>query len=390
MQPDTQQEIGVGQTPLRMGMIGGGIGAFIGPVHVRAAQLDGRVRLVAGAFSRTGTASREAGAHYGIDPQRAYPDYLTMFAEEAKRPDGIQIAAIVTPNDTHFAIARDALRAGLDVISDKPATTTLAEAIELAAIVMETGRHYALTYTYTGYPMLREARALIAGGALGAIRKVSAEYYQGWLAGPAEHQGNKQAAWRSDPARSGIGGCISDIGVHAFNLIEFVTACRVDRLNADLRRVVPGRALDDDCTMLIRFENGAGGLIAASQIATGERNGLRLRVWGEQGGLDWSHERPDLLTLNHASGTTEIRHAGWNQLGADAIAATRLPAGHPEGFIEALSNIYADFARQVHNQPAGDRALIQDIAEGVRSMAFVDAAISSNLAGEWRPLQIDR
>jgi len=372
---------------LRMGMIGGGLGAFIGPVHRRAAELDGNIRLVAGAFSRSADTSRASGLAYGIAPERTYPDYRTMLAEEARRPDGIQFVSIVTPNDMHFAIARDAITAGIGVVSDKPATTTLAQAIELRQVIRDNSGAYALTYTYTGYPMLREARALVADGALGALRKVVVEYYQGWLATPGERTGNKQAEWRTDPDRAGIGGCVGDIGVHAFNLAEFVTSSRVQELNADLSKVVPGRTLDDDCTILVRFANNVPGLIAASQIATGERNGLRLRVYGEKGGLDWCHERPDLLVLNRADGVTECRHAGSDSLGPSARAATRLPAGHPEGFFEALANIYGDFAQMLSSKQERGDGLLQTIDEGVRSMAFVETAVESSANRRWMGLR---
>jgi predicted dehydrogenase len=304
-----------------------------------------------------------------------------MLAQEALRPDPIDLVAIVTPNDTHFVIARDAMQAGFDVISDKPATTTLDEALALEQVIRATGRLYALTYTYTGYPMLREARALIRSGALGEIRKVAVEYFQGWLAGPEELSGNKQAEWRADPARSGIGGSIADIGVHAFNLVEFVSGLRATRLHADLGNVVPGRLLDDDCTLLLRFDNGARGVLAVSQIATGERNGLRLRIWGDRGGVDWCHERPDILMLNRADGISEQRHAGWNGLSADARAGSRLPVGHPEGFIEALANIYGDFASAVHAGAAGDGPL-QGIEEGVRGMALITRAVENSRAAQ--------
>jgi predicted dehydrogenase len=305
-----------------------------------------------------------------------------MFAEERRRGDGIDFTLIVTPNDTHFAIARDALAAGFDIMSDKPATTTLEEAIALGAMIRESGRAYTLTYTYTGYPMVREARALVAASAFGRVRKVVVEYYQGWLSDPVEQAGNRQAEWRTDPARSGIGGCIADIGVHAFNLAEFVCGDRVVELRADLRKVVGGRLLDDDATVLVRFSEGAGGIIAASQIATGDRNGLRLRVWGEKGGLDWNHERADLLTINWANGTTELRHAGSGGLSASSSAASRLPAGHPEGFIEALANIYMDFARKIRGEPSPE---LQTIDDGIRSMAFVAGAVAnSNQNAAWR------
>lgn len=366
---------------VRLGMVGGGIGSLIGPVHRRAAELDGRIRLVAGAFSRDAEGSRRAGEAYGIDPNRVYPDYRTMFTQEAARADGIDMVVIVTPNDTHFEIARDALGAGLDVISDKPATAHLHQAIELADIVRSSRRRYALTYTYTGYPMLREARALIASGTLGAVRKVAVEYYQGWLSAPVEQSGNRQAEWRTDPARSGIGGCIADIGVHAFNLAEFVTGQRVTHINAELDRVVPSRLLDDDATVLVRMDGGARGIIAASQIATGERNGLSIRVWGEKGGLTWGHEQPDRLLFNRADGVTETHHAGNDKLSPIARAASRLPSGHPEGFIEALANIYVDFISS--SVAGGVQPPLQGIAEGVRSLAFVDAAVA-HMNGEVR------
>jgi predicted dehydrogenase len=367
---------------LRMGMVGGGPGSFIGPVHRRAAELDGRIRLVAGAFSRNALASSEAGASYGIDPDRAYPDYRTMLAEEAKRTDGIDFVTIVTPNDTHFAIARDAIEAGYHVVSDKPATATLEEALELQRIISSHDRCYALSFTYTGYAMLREARALVADGAIGKVRKVVVEYFQGWLAQAAEKSGNKQAEWRADPTRAGIGGCIGDIGVHAFNLAEFVTGVPVVSIIADLPRVVEGRQLDDDCTILMRLANGAPGLIAASQIATGERNGLRLRVWGDEGGLDWCHERPDRLVFTRGDGRMEVRWAGGSGLSASAAAATRLPAGHPEGFIEALANIYGDFHAAVVGRDLGIDT-IQGITEGARSMHFVAAAVEQAESVEW-------
>jgi len=370
---------------LRMGMVGGGPGSFIGPVHRRAAELDGRIRLVAGAFSRTAASSVEAGCGYGIDPERAYPDYRTMLAEEAKRADGIDFVTIVTPNDTHFEIARAAIEAGYHVVSDKPATATLEEAQELARVIARHDRLYALTYTYTGYAMLREARAMVAAGEIGRVRKLVVEYYQGWLAQAEEKSGNKQAEWRADPSRSGIGGCIGDIGVHAFNLAEFVSGLSVSAINADLVRVVEGRVLDDDCTILMRLENGAPGLIAASQIATGERNGLRIRMWGDEGGLDWNHEQPDRLTHTRRDGRVEIRHAGGTGLSRSSIAATRLPAGHPEGFIEALANIYADVGDAISRGETTGGAL-QDIEAGVRSMAFVTASVRNSETLSWASL----
>lgn len=376
---------------LRLGMVGGGPGAFIGPVHKMAAELDGRMRLVAGAFSQLAEKSRVAGAAFGLDTGRAYASYEEMLAEEARREDGIDVVAIVTPNHLHLPVARAALEAGLDVISDKPATATLEEALELREIVGRTGKQYALTFTYTGYPMVRAARDLVASGRLGQVRKIVVEYFQGWMTEPLEQTGHKQAAWRADPARSGIGGATGDIGVHAFNLLEFVTQLKVASLCSDVRSVVPGRALDDDATVLAALDNGAHAVIAVSQVAAGERNGIRLRVWGELGGLDWSHENPSLLHLRWADNREEILHAGTAQLSASAKAATRLPVGHPEGLIEAFGNIYRDFAATVLAGDATARAeaaaYLCGIEEGVRSMSFVDAVVRGSAAQlNWKPL----
>ena len=359
---------------LRMGMIGGGPGAFIGPIHRIAAELDRQIELVAGAFSSDADRSRAAGDSYGIDPTRAYGSVEAMLAAESGRDDGIDFVVIATPNRHHFTAAKLALEAGMAVMSDKPATATLDEARQLAAIVDRAGTPYALTYTYSGYPLVREARARIAAGALGAIRKVVVEYPQGWL---ARDVGSKQAAWRTDPASAGVGGCIADIGVHAFHLTEFVTGLKVTRLLADLGSVVPGRMLDDDCQMFLRFENGARGALLASQIMLGERNGLRLRVYGDRGGLDWRHETPNGLIWHHADGRTEIVQAGDVALSPAALAATRTPGGHPEGYLEAFANLYCDFATMLRG---GDAPLLPGIADGLRGMALIDIAVRSSRA----------
>lgn len=357
---------------LRMGMIGGGPGAFIGPMHRIAAELDREIELVAGAFSSSAERSRAAGIDYRIDPKRAYPDVATMLAAEAARPDGIDFVTIASPNHHHLPAAIAALEAGVAVLSDKPATATFAEAQELARAVDRSGLPYGLTYTYSGYPLMREARARVAAGELGAIRKVIVEYQQGWLAQGGE---GKQAEWRLDPARGGEGGAIADIGVHAFHLAEFVTGARVSHLLADLASVVPGRALDDDCQLLLRFDNGARGVLLASQIALGERNGLRLRVYGTRGALDWRQEAPNTLVLHHADGRTELIRAGDGTLGDDARAASRTPGGHPEGYLEAFANLYRDFARQFRGEPG---SLVPGIAEGLRSMALIHLAVTAS------------
>ncbi len=375
--------------PLRMAMVGGGPGSFIGPVHRMAAELDGRIRLAAGVFSRDPDKNAQAAKAWGVPPDRVYPDHHAMIAAERARGDGVDLVAVVTPNHLHFDVAAAALRGGLHVISDKPATLDLAQALELADIVAASGRLYALTYTYTGYPMVREAREIVARGDLGPVRKIVVEYSQGWLSRPLEREGdNKQANWRSDPAQSGVGGCIGDIGVHAFNIAEFVAGVRVERLCADVATVVPGRRLDDDCNVLLRFEGGARGVLIASQVSAGARNGLKINVYGEKGGLTWSHERHTELTLDWLDGPSQVLHAGSAYLGAAARAATRLPTGHPEGFVEAFANIYRDFADAIIGQGGG---LAPDIAEGVRGMAFVERAVAASRADAgWVALAADR
>ena len=357
---------------VRMGMVGGGPGAFIGPIHRIAAELDREIVLVAGAFSSDAERSIAGGAAYAIEPERAYPSLAAMLTAERGREDGIEMVAIASPNHHHLGAARAALEAGVAVMCDKPLTATLDEARDLERVVCAAGLPFGVTYTYSGYPLVREARARVSAGALGAIRKVVVEYPQGWLAGKAE---GKQAAWRIDPSMAGSGGCIADIGVHAFHLAEFVTGLKVTRLLADLAAVVPGRVLDDDCQLLLRFENGARGVLLASQISVGERNGLRLRVYGEHGGLDWQQEHPDRLWLYRADGGTELIQAGDQSLGADAVAASRTPGGHPEGYLEAFANLYRDFAGLVRG---GEAPLLPGIEAGVRGMMLIDAAVRAS------------
>jgi predicted dehydrogenase len=367
---------------LRLGLAGGGPGSFIGAVHRMAASLDGRFQLVAGAFSRNADKSRSQAAAWGLDPDRGYAGIEAMLASEAGRADGIQAVAIATPNDSHFPIAKAALEAGLPVICDKPMTATLAEAEAMDSVVRGAGLPFALTYTYTGYAMIREARARIAAGAIGRVRKIMVDYPQGWLSAAIEDS-NVQASWRADPARSGIGGAIGDIGVHAFQLAEYVSGLRAETLVADLPRVVPGRRLDDDCNMLLRFEGGVPGVLTASQIAAGERNGLKLRIYGETGGLEWCHDAPGDLILRWPGARTEILHAGGEGLSPAALQATRLPSGHPEGFIEAFATLYGDFADAVHGATDKLDTLLPGISVGLRSMRFIDLAVRSNEARAW-------
>lgn len=357
-------------------MAGGGPGAFIGPVHRMAAELDGRFRLVAGAFSRDGAKSKAAGEAWGA---RSYGDWREMIEAEAAREDGARLVVIVTPNDSHFEIAQAALKAGLHVMSDKPPTRDLAEARKLAEAVAASGRLYGLTHVYAGYPMVREARQIVARGELGAVRKVVVEYSQGWLSEPVE-RASKQAAWRTDPAQAGVGGCIGDIGVHAFQLAEFITGARIARICPDLAAVAPGRALDDDCNVLLRFEGGARGVLIASQISAGARNGLNIQVYGEKGGLSWSHERHTELVLDWLRGPSQTLHAAAPDLSDLARAGSRLPTGHPEGFIEALANLYADMAQAIEAGRTSP-APAPGIEDGVRAMAFVEQAVAASRAG---------
>ncbi|MGC4028594.1 MAG: Gfo/Idh/MocA family oxidoreductase [Steroidobacteraceae bacterium] len=367
---------------LRMAMIGGGPGSFIGPVHRMAAELDGEFQLVAGAFSRDAAKSAQAGRDYHLDPARVYASFTELIERERVRTDRVDCVSIVTPNHTHFEIASAALRAGFHVICDKPAAASLPEALELQSVVRGAPGIYALTYTYTGYPLVREAREICRSGRLGRVRKAVVEYSQGWLSQPVENGGNSQAAWRADPAKAGIGGCIGDIGVHAFNLLEFISGCEVAELCADLSSIVPGRVLDDDCNVLLRLDNGAPAVLHATQIAAGERNRLEIHVYGELGSLAWNQERPNELQLLWLDGRSEQIHSGAPQLGRDARAASRLPSGHPEGYIEAFANIYRDFARTIREQGRAERdcaaGVLPGIDAGVRGMRFVDQAILSS------------
>lgn len=372
---------------LRMGMVGGGPGAFIGPVHRIAAELDGKIELVAGAFSQSAERSRAAGESYKIDPARAYANYQEMIEAEHRRPDPIDFVAIVTPNHLHLPVAEAALKAGFPVMSDKPATATYAEAQALEKAVTASGLPYGLTHTYAGYALVREAREICQSGALGPIRKVVVEYLQGWLSKPIETTGQKQAAWRSDPAQSGLGGCIGDIGVHAFHLVEYVTLLQVTELNATLLTVVPQRRLDDDCTALFRLNNGAHGSLLTSQIAAGEGNGLSLRVYGENGSVAWRQEDPNRLRLKWLDRPEEIRHAAGPYLGPAARAVTRLPGGHPEGYLEAFAVLYREFADALLAWKDGKRDSLPETLPGidaaVRGMRFIDRAIESSRRKSW-------
>ncbi len=372
---------------LKLGMVGGGQGAFIGGVHRIAARLDGRWELVAGAFSSDLQRAAASAAELGIVPDRAYADFASMALAEAARPDRIDAVAIVTPNHLHAAVATAFLKAGIPVICDKPMTATLAEAEELATLVRESSVPFVLTQTYTGYPMVREARAMIARGDIGDVRHVQVEYLQDWLAGPVEQSGQKQAVWRTDPLLSGAGGCIGDIGTHAANLASFVTGLPLQAVLADLTAFEPGRRLDDNASVLLRFASGAKGMIWASQITAGTKNALRLRIAGSKGGLAWEQENPDLLEFTPLGEATRLLRRG------DGLTRTptRVPAGHPEGYLEAFATLYSDAADLLEQWAAADTersgSVLPDAQDGLVGMRFVDACVrSSQAGGRWLSL----
>ncbi len=372
---------------LRMGLVGGGKGAFIGPVHRIAAELDGKIELVAGAFSQSPERSREAGVAFHVDPARAYSGYQAMIDAERSREDGIDLVVIATPNHLHLPIARAALEAGIPVMSDKPATATYDEVLELEALVKKSGLPYGLTHTYAGYQMVREARAMIAAGAIGEVRKVAVEYLQGWLSTPLEATGQKQAEWRADPARNGQGGSIGDIGTHAFHLVEYVSGLKVTEINATLRRVVSSRVLDDDCNAFVRMSNGAAGSLACSQVAAGEINEVRIRIYGEKGSVDWRQMDPNRLVVKLLDKPEEIYHASSGYLTAGVRAISRTPAGHPEGYLEAFAVLYREFADALVAWKQGEKsplpATLPGIEAGVRGMRFIERTIESDKKKSW-------
>lgn len=364
---------------LRMGMVGGGQGAFIGDIHRLAARLDGQIDLVAGAFSRDLENCQATGRQLGVDPTRCYADHTQMMQAEAALPadQRMDFVAIVTPNHVHFPVAKAALEAGFHVLSDKPATLNLEEAVALRDIVQRTGKAYGLTHTYLGYPLVGVAKSIVAEGGIGKVRKVFVEYIQGWLAGDVE---NKQADWRTDPSRSGISGCMGDIGTHAHNLAEFVTGEIMTHLAADLSIFVDGRRLDDDGSALFRMQGGVKGVLSASQVCVGKENSLSIRVYGETGGLEWNQEDPNTLVRTYADRPTEILRAAQGYLPESAAAWFRTPPGHPEGYIEAFANVYLDFAQALRD----GRDVTTGVDGAVRGMAFIQALVeSSNNNSEW-------
>jgi predicted dehydrogenase len=378
---------------IRIGMVGGGIGAFIGNVHRMAAALDGEIELVCGAFSSNAEKSKASGMELGLPAERVYPDYETMMLAEQQLPEQLrmQVVSIVTPNHVHFGPAKMALEQGFHVICDKPVAFNLEEALELQQIVEKSGLLFALTHNYTGYPMVKQARQMIRHGALGNIRKVVVEYPQGWLSTHVEASGQKQAAWRTDPSKSGIAGAMGDIGTHAENLAEYITGLQITELCADISIFVPGRQLDDDGNILLRFDNGAKGILFASQIAAGEENNLNIRVYGEKGGLEWHQMEPNTLLVKWLDQPTQVYRTGVGTLYPETLAHFRIPAGHPEGYLEAFANIYRNFALCVRARMEGTtpdplHTDFPSIQDGVRGMRFIEKVIESGKSDQkWLP-----
>ena len=377
-----------------MGMVGGGEGAFIGSLHRIAANIDGQIELVCGAFSATPETCLTTGKSLYLDSDRCYPDYQTMFEMESQLPAGqrMDFVAIVTPNHLHFPIAKMALEHQFHVLSDKPATINLSQALALKSLVKSSRRLYALTQTYCGYPLVKHARHLLNEGHLGSIRKVVVEYSQGWL---AENQvENKQAKWRLDASQSGLSCCMSDIGVHAANLIEYISGLKINRICADLNSIVEGRKLDDDGVVLLQFDSGAKGILMASQVAVGEENNLRLRIYGDKASIDWSQMEPNSLWLRTNNAPAQLIRTGVGDLSKSASLSIRTPAGHPEGYLEAFANIYHNFARQICAFEAGKIATNQvfdvpGIDEAIRGMAFIENVVKASKAEtKWHDLQI--
>lgn len=385
---------GIGRR-LRLGMVGGGRGAFIGATHRIAARIDDRYELVAGALASDPDRAKASAADLHIAPDRAYGSYAEMAAAEAARPDGIDVVAIVTPNHLHHAPAKAFLQAGIHVICDKPLTTALEDALDLVAEVRRTGLVFGLTHNYTGYPMVRQAREMVAAGEIGEIRVVQVEYAQDWLTTAVEQAGSKQAEWRTDPARSGPAGCVGDIGTHAFNLASFVTGLECTSLAADLSSFVEGRRLDDNAHMLLRYANGARGMLWASQVAPGNQNALRLRVYGTKGGLEWDQEEPDRLRFSPYGEPSRLITRNGPGTGPAAVRASRVPSGHPEGYLEGFAQIYLDLAEQISARIEGrtpDPAalLVPTVEDGALGMKFIEAAVeSSRRDGAWVDMRLD-
>jgi predicted dehydrogenase len=381
---------------LRMGMIGGGKDAFIGAIHRIAANMDGLIELVCGALSSSPEKAIESGRTLFLPEDRIYPNYEEMILQESRLPAGkrMDFVSIVTPNHAHFAPAMMALDHGFHVVIDKPITFTLEEAKLLKKKTEETGLSLLLTHTYAGYPMVKQAREMVKAGELGNIRKIIVEYPQGWLSRLSEKDGNPQAAWRTDPAKSGKSGCMGDIGTHAAHLAEYISGLKITKLCADLSIVVDGRALDDDGNVLLKFDNGSNGVLIASQIAAGEENALRIRVYGENGGLEWAQQEPNTLILKWLDSPVQILRAGGHNLSNYAAFNSRTPGGHPEGYLEAFANLYRNFALCISAQNEGIKAAPEaydypSVDEGIRGMAFINNVVKSSLSNDkWTNFEV--
>ncbi len=367
---------------LRMGMVGGGIGAFIGPVHRMAATLDGEAELVAGAFSSDAKKSKASGEALFLDPKRVYASWQEMAKAEAKLPEGerIDFVSIVVPNFGHYEIAKTFLEAGFHVVCDKPATFSLAEAKKLKKIVEKSGKLFVLTHNYTGYPMVKQARDVVRSGRLGKLLKVVVEYPQGWMAALVNAPENAIGAWRMDPKRAGVSCCMGDIGTHAENLVRYITGLEIDEMCADLTAFVPGNKLEDDGNVLIHYKGGARGVLYASQISAGEENPLKIRVYGDKAGLEWRQEDPNYLLVKDPGGDFKRYSRGNSNCCAAARAGSRIPWGHPEGFIEAFANLYREAFRGMREMAAGKTAPVLDVPgidDGVAGMAFIETCVAS-------------
>lgn len=370
------------QQPIRVGMVGGGEGAFIGAVHRHAMALDGQYQLVCGAFSRNNENNQQTAAKLNIDEDRAYASWQQLLAAEALLPEHerMQVLIIVTPNQLHVPISRAALQAGFHVFCEKPAGITLAETQELAQDLAQSQLLYGLAHTYLGYPMVWQARQLVADGALGKLRKIIVEYPQGWLSNNLEASDNKQASWRTDPTQAGPSGCMADIGTHAFGLAEFISQQQVTQLCADLNSHIDGRQLDDDGAALFRTEGGASGVLLASQVCAGEENALKIRLYGDKGGIEWQQMEPNSLLVRLVDAPLQILRAGKGQPGlcAEAMRRCRLPGGHPEGYLEAMANLYLDFATAIRQGKHGTASGVPGIQAGLRGMAFIETITASS------------
>ena len=374
---------------IRLGLVGGGIGAFIGEVHRIAARLDDRYELVAGAFSSEPRRAADSAAELRIDPARSYNSFEEMAKKESKLRQGIEVVSIVTPNHLHCPAAKAFLKAGIHVICDKPLSTTLEDAEEVESLVKESGLIFAITYNYSGYPMVRHAREMVASGKLGNIRVIQVEYAQDWLATNIEAKGQKQAAWRTDPELAGAGGSIGDIGTHAFHLAEFISGLEAKSLLADLDTFVSGRKLDDNANILLHYSNGAKGMLWSSQVASGQENALRIRLFGDKGGLEWAQEDPNYLHYTQLGESHQVLTRGGHGLAEAAVSATRTPAGHPEGFLEGFANLYRDIADMIEANRTGKSVttLVPNVTDGVKGIRFVEKAVNSSAAGSiWQHL----